>query len=298
MSNNIDVMQQLTPQQKASVLVEALPWLERFRNATVVLKFGGNAMVDDALLDAFAADVAYLRLSGIRPVVIHGGGPQISAELKARGLTSEFKGGYRVTTAETMTVVRDVLVGQVQQQLVDLINKHGDFATGISGDQQGLLTAERRDAIVDGEPVDIGFVGDVTHVDPSSILQILDTGRIPVISTVALGTDDNLYNVNADTAAAAIAVALSAEKLVVLTDVPGLYRNWPSTDDLISQISTDELETMMSSLETGMVPKMEACLRAVQQGVAEATVVDGRQPHCVLLEVFTDEGVGTMVVPS
>ena len=298
MSNDLDMMQQLTPQQKASVLVEALPWLERFRNATVVLKFGGNAMVDDALLDAFAADVAYLRLSGIRPVVIHGGGPQISAELKARGLSSEFKGGYRVTTAETMVVVRDVLVGQVQQQLVDLINKHGDFAVGVSGDEHNLLTAERRDAIVDGQPTDIGFVGDVTHVDPSKMLQILDDGRVPVISTVAMGADGNLYNVNADTAAAAIAIALSAEKLVVLTDVPGLYRNWPSTDDLISQISTDELETMMGSLETGMVPKMEACLRAVQQGVAEATVVDGRQPHCVLLEVFTDEGVGTMVVPA
>lgn len=288
----------LTPQQKASVLVEALPWLERFRNATVVLKFGGNAMVNDDLLHAFSEDVAYLRLSGIRPVVVHGGGPQISAELSARGLTSEFKGGYRVTTAETMTVVRDVLVGQVQQQLVDLINQHGDFAIGVSGDEHHLLTAERRDAIVDGEPIDIGFVGDVTHVDPQALLEILDAGQVPVISTVARGSDGELYNVNADTAASAIAVALSAEKLVVLTDVPGLYRNWPDTSDLISQITVSELETMMASLESGMVPKMEACLRAVQQGLPEATVVDGRQAHCVLLEVFTDEGVGTMVVPG
>ena len=288
----------LTPQQKATVLVEALPWLERFRDATVVLKFGGNAMVDDELLHAFSQDVAYLRLSGIRPVVVHGGGPQISAELTARGLVSEFKGGYRVTTAETMTVVRDVLVGDVQKQLVDLINQHGDFAVGVSGDENNVLTAQRRDAIVDGEPVDIGFVGDVTHVDAQPLIDILDAGSVPVISTVAVGEDGNLYNVNADTAASAIAVALSAEKLVVLTDVAGLYRNWPSTDDLISQITVAELRDMMDSLESGMLPKMEACLRAVEQGLPEATVVDGRVAHCVLLEVFTDEGVGTMVVPG
>jgi len=288
----------LTPQQKATVLVEALPWLERFRDATVVLKFGGNAMVDDELLHAFSQDVVYLRLSGIRPVVVHGGGPQISAELTARGLVSEFKGGYRVTTAETMTVVRDVLVGDVQKQLVDLINQHGDFAVGVSGDENNVLKAQRRDAIVDGAPVDIGFVGDVTHVDAQPLIDILDAGSVPVISTVALGEDGNLYNVNADTAASAISVALSAEKLVVLTDVSGLYRNWPSTDDLISQITVSELSDMMDSLETGMVPKMEACLRAVEQGLPEATVVDGRVAHCVLLEVFTDEGVGTMVVPG
>jgi acetylglutamate kinase len=288
----------LTPQQKASVLVEALPWLERFRNATVVVKFGGNAMVNEELLQAFAADIAFLRLSGLRPVVVHGGGPQISAELTARGLVSEFVGGYRVTTAETMTVVREVLVNEVQNQLVNLINQHGDFAVGISGDQQKLLTAQRRDAIVDGEPVDIGFVGDVTEVNPDSLLAVLENGQVPVVSTVALDDSGNLYNVNADTAASAIAVALRAEKFVVLTDVPGLYRNWPDTSDLISQIPVSELELLIGTLETGMVPKMEACLRAVTQGVPEATVVDGRQEHCVLLEVFTDEGVGTMVVPG
>jgi acetylglutamate kinase len=288
----------LTPQQKATVLVEALPWLERFRNATIVVKFGGNAMVNNELLEAFAADVAYLRLSGLRPVVVHGGGPQISAELTARGLVSEFVGGYRVTTAETMTVVRDVLVNDVQAQLVDLINQHGDFAVGISGDSQTLLTAQRRDAIVDGKPVDIGYVGDVTKVNPDALLEILENGQVPVVSTVALDDAGNLFNVNADTAASAIAVALSAEKFVVLTDVPGLYRNWPDTSDLISQITVSELEIMIETLETGMVPKMEACLRAVTQGVPEATVVDGRQEHCVLLEVFTDEGVGTMVVPG
>ncbi|NBX70462.1 MAG: acetylglutamate kinase [Actinobacteria bacterium] len=288
----------LTPQQKASVLVEALPWLERFRNATIVVKFGGNAMVNQELLQAFAADIAFLRLSGLRPVVVHGGGPQISAELTARGLVSEFVGGYRVTTAETMTVVREVLVNEVQAQLVNLINQHGDFAVGISGDQHKLLTAQRRDAIIDGEPVDIGFVGDVTEVNPDSLLAVLENGQVPVVSTVALDDAGNLYNVNADTAASAIAVALNAEKFVVLTDVPGLYRNWPDTSDLISQIPVSELEQLIGTLETGMVPKMEACLRAVTQGVPEATVVDGRQEHCVLLEVFTDEGVGTMVVPG
>ena len=288
----------LTPQQKATVLVEALPWLERFRDATIVVKFGGNAMVNDELLEAFAADIAYLRLSGLRPVVVHGGGPQISAQLQARGLDSEFVGGYRVTTAQTMTVVRDVLVNEVQSQLVQLINQHGDFAVGVSGDQHNLLTAQRRDAVVAGELIDIGFVGDVTQVNPSSLLAIIENGQVPVVSTVALDEAGNLYNVNADTAASAIAVELGAEKFVVLTDVPGRYRNWPDTSDLISQITVTELDQLIGTLETGMVPKMEACLRAVTQGVPEATVVDGRQEHCVLLEVFTDEGVGTMVVPG
>lgn len=291
------MMSNLTAQQKAAVLVEALPWLERFRNCTIVLKFGGNAMVNDELLQAFSEDVAYLRLSGLRPVVVHGGGPQISAELTARGLNSEFVGGFRVTTEQAMEVVRDVLVNDVQNQLVNLINQHGDFAVGVSGDEHNLLTAQRRGALVAGELVDIGFVGDVTRVDPTRLLEIIESGHVPVISTVATGDDGQMYNVNADTAASAIAVALSAQKFVVLTDVAGLYRNWPDTSDLISQIAASELEPLLGTLESGMVPKMEACLRAVQQGVPQATVVDGRQAHCVLLEVFTDEGVGTMVVP-
>lgn len=285
----------MTPQEKAAVLVEALPWLEKFHGATVVVKFGGNAMVDDDLMRAFADDIAFLRIAGIRPVVVHGGGPQISAELKARGIASEFRGGFRVTTPEVMTVVRDVLVGQVQRQLVDLINGHGEIAHGVSG--EGLLIAERRDVIVEGVPVDVGLVGDVVRVDASALLAMVDNATIPVISTVANGVDGTLYNVNADTAAAAVAVALRASKFVVLTDVPGLYRNWPDTSDLIGSIGVDELEAMLPRLESGMVPKMEACIDAVRGGLPQATVVDGRVAHCVLLEVFTKAGVGTMVVP-
>lgn len=283
---------------KVAVLIEALPWLERFQGATVVIKFGGNAMVDDELIRAFAQDVVYLRLSGLRPVVVHGGGPQISAELTERGIPSEFKGGYRVTTPEAMAVVRDVLVNQVQQQLVALINEHGEWAEGLSGDQSNILTAVRRDVLVDGVATDIGLVGEVTAVDTSAITQLLDWGKIPVVTTVARGAQGETFNINADIAASDIAVALQAHKFVVLTDVPGLYRNWPDTSDLISSITVDELETMLPSLESGMVPKMEACIAAVRGGLPQATVVDGRVAHCVLLEVFTDQGVGTMVVPG
>lgn len=283
---------------KVAVLIEALPWLERFQGATVVIKFGGNAMVDDELIRAFAQDVVYLRLSGLRPVVVHGGGPQISAELTTRGIASEFKGGYRVTTPEAIAVVRDVLVNQVQKQLVDLINEHGDLAEGVSGDQSNVLTAVRRDVLVDGVPTDIGLVGEVTAVDTSAITQLLDWGKIPVVTTVARGANGETFNINADIAASDVAVALNAHKFVVLTDVPGLYRNWPDTSDLISSISVSELESMLPSLESGMVPKMEACIAAVRGGLPQATVVDGRVAHCVLLEVFTDNGVGTMVVPG
>jgi acetylglutamate kinase len=288
----------LTPSIKAAVLVEALPWLERFQGATIVVKFGGNAMVDDALIHAFAQDVVYLRLSGLRPVVVHGGGAQITPELSARGIASEFIGGYRVTTSEVMTVVREVLVNQVQKQLVDAINEHADLAVGISGDEQHTLVAERREAMIDGQSVDIGFVGDVIKVNPELLKSHVEAGCIPVMSTVGLGEDGHHYNVNADTAASAIAVELEAEKLVILTDVAGLYRNWPDTTSVISEITVDELESMLLTLESGMVPKMEACARAVRGGIPRATVVDGRVSHCLLLEVFTDEGTGTMVVPS
>jgi len=280
---------------KAAVLAEALPWLKRFRGATVVVKYGGNAMTDDGLKASFAEDVVFLRLAGLRPIVVHGGGPQISSMLARLGIESEFKGGLRVTTPEVMDVVGMVLVGQVQRELVGLINEHGPFAVGISGEDADLFTAERREATVDGASVDIGQVGDVVDVRPDFVTRLLDDGLIPVVSTVARDVDGLSYNVNADTAAAALAVAVEAEKLVVLTDVDGLYAQWPDPDSVIRTISSEDLRIMLPSLESGMVPKMEACLRAVDGGVPRAHVIDGRIAHCVLLEVFTDSGIGTMV---
>ncbi|WP_433048231.1 acetylglutamate kinase [Dactylosporangium sp. CS-033363] len=281
---------------KANTLIEALPWLERFSGSTVVVKYGGNAMVDNELKRAFAADMVFLRHVGIKPVVVHGGGPQISAMLNRLGIASEFKGGLRVTTAETADVVRMVLVGQVGRELVGLINEHGPHAVGMSGEDAGLFTAVRRPAIIDGAPVDIGQVGDVEKVDISAVADLIAAGRIPVVSTVAPDADGVLHNLNADTAAGALAVALRARKLVVLTDVEGLYRNYPDPSSLISQLTADELAELLPTLESGMVPKMEACLRAVKGGVPAAHVVDGRVPHSLLLEVFTSEGFGTMVV--
>jgi len=285
-------------QRKAATLIEALPWLARFSGSTVVVKYGGNAMIDPDLQRAFAADMVFLRYAGLRPVVVHGGGPQISAMLKRLGIASEFKGGLRVTTPEAMDVVRMVLVGQVGRELVGLINEHGPYAVGLSGEDARLFTAVRRPAYVDGEPVDIGQVGDVGTVNVSAVADLISAGRIPVISTVAPDVDGVLHNLNADTAAAALAIALEARKLVVLTDVPGLYADWPDTDSLVSEIGTEQLAELLPKLESGMVPKMEACLRAVRGGVPAAHVVDGRVPHSTLLEVFTSEGVGTMVVPA
>lgn len=283
---------------KAAVLVEALPWLERFAGKVVVIKYGGNAMVDEDLQRAFAQDVVFLRYAGLRPVVVHGGGPQISAMLDRLGIESEFRGGLRVTTAESLDVVRMVLTGQVGRQLVGLLNAHGPTAVGLSGEDAGLFTACRRGAVVDGEEVDIGLVGDVVHVDPAAVLDLIGSGRIPVVSSLAPDADGQVLNVNADTAAAALAVALRAEKLVVLTDVEGLYAHWPDPASLLTEVDADRLEELLPRLEAGMVPKMEACLRAVRGGVPRATVVDGRVGHALLLEVFTSEGVGTMVVPS
>ncbi|MEU4625561.1 acetylglutamate kinase [Actinoplanes sp. NPDC023801] len=285
-------------QKKAEILIEALPWLERFHGTTVVIKYGGNAMIDPALQEAFAADMVFLRLVGIKPVVVHGGGPQINRMLKRVGIESEFRGGLRVTTPETMEIVRMVLTGQVGRELVGLINQHGPHAVGLSGEDARLFTAVRRGATIDGEEVDIGQVGDVDRVDTSAVDDLIAAGRIPVIATVAPDAGGVLHNVNADTAASALAVALGARKLVVLTDVPGLYTNWPDTSSLTREIDADALEKLLPSLESGMVPKMEACLRAVRGGVPAAHVVDGRVAHSTLLEVFTEEGFGTMVVPS
>ena len=255
-------------------------------------------MTSPELQRAFAEDVVFLRYAGLRPVVVHGGGPQITEHLGKLGIASEFRGGLRVTTPESIDVVRMVLVGQVGRQLVGLINEHGPFAVGMSGEDAGLLTAERRGAVVDGAEVDIGQVGDVTEVNPAAVHALLDAGRVPVIATVARGVDGLSYNVNADTAAAAVAVSLGAEKLVVLTDVEGLYADWPNSAEVISQIGARALAGLLPTLSSGMMPKMEACLRAVQGGVPRAHVLDGRVPHALLLEIFTSEGVGTMVLPD
>lgn len=288
----------LTPDQKADVLIEALPWLQRFAGAIVVVKYGGNAMVDERLKLAFARDMVFMRYAGLRPVVVHGGGPQISAMLGRLGITSEFRGGLRVTTPEAMDVVRMVLVGQVGRELVGLINAEGGRGVGLSGEDAGLFRAERRGALVDGQTVDVGLVGDVVEVDPAAVVDLIDAGRIPVVSTVAPDEDGQVLNVNADTAAAALAVALGAAKLVVLTDVEGLYAAWPDRSSLMSEVRAGVLEQMLPTLQSGMIPKMEACLRAVRGGVPEATVIDGRVANSVLLEVFTTQGVGTMVLPD
>jgi acetylglutamate kinase len=283
---------------KAETLVKALPWLERFQGATVVIKYGGHAMADPSLRASFAEDVVFLRYAGLRPVIVHGGGPQINAALERAGIESSFTAGLRVTTPEAMEVVRMVLVGQVNRDVVGLLNRHGAFGVGMSGEDANLFTAERKHALVDGEPVDIGQVGEIVEVQVGAVRALLDDGRIPVISSVARGDDGEVYNVNADTAAAALAVALDATKLVVLTDVEGLYADWPDSDDVIDSLTADELAALLPELTAGMVPKMEACLHAVRGGVPQAHVLDGRVPHAILLEIFTDEGIGTMVMPS
>jgi acetylglutamate kinase len=283
---------------KAATLAAALPWLMRYHGKIIVVKYGGNAMVDDTLKKAFAEDVVFLRMAGFKPVVVHGGGPQISQMLDRLGIKSEFRGGLRVTTDEAMDVVRMVLVGQVQRELVGLINRHGPLAVGLSGEDGGLFTAERTELVIDGEEVDLGLVGEVASVRPEAVLDVIEAGRIPVISSVAPDPEGAVHNVNADTAAAALAVALGAEKLLVLTDVEGLYENWPESDDVIGEISPESLRAMLPSLASGMVPKMTACLAAIDGGVPRTTVVDGREPHAVLLEIFTDEGVGTQVLPG
>jgi acetylglutamate kinase len=262
-------------------------------------------MTDGALRAGFAQDVVFLRYAGLRPVVVHGGGPQISAHLARLGVPSTFTAGLRVTTPETMDVVRMVLTGQVNRDVVGLINRHGPFAVGMSGEDANMFTARKRHAVVDGTPVDIGLVGEIESVDPAAAHALISDGRIPVVSSVARGAGGEVYNVNADSAAAALAVALGAAKLVVLTDVAGLHADWPGDgdspgqpQDVISQLTAAGLERLLPRLTSGMIPKMEACLRAVRGGVPQAHVLDGRLPHAVLLEIFTDSGIGTMVVPD
>jgi acetylglutamate kinase len=263
-----------------------------------VIKYGGHAMADETLRQAFAQDLVFLRYAGLRPVVVHGGGPQITEHLDRLGVPTTFTAGLRVTTPEAMEVVRMVLSGKVNKDLVGLINRHGPFAVGMSGEDASTFTATRKAAIVDGQPVDIGQVGDIVATDPGAIRALLADGRIPVVSSVAGGQDGEAYNVNADTAAAALAVALGAAKLVVLTDVAGLYRDWPSSEEVISELTAPQLERLLPSLSAGMIPKMEACLTAVRGGVPRAHVLDGRLSHAILLEIFTDSGIGTMVLPE
>ncbi|BBY89343.1 acetylglutamate kinase [Mycolicibacterium tokaiense] len=283
---------------KAQVLAGALPWLKQLHGKIVVVKYGGNAMTDDTLKKAFADDMVFLRNCGIRPVVVHGGGPQISAMLKRLGIAGDFKGGFRVTTPEVLDVARMVLFGQVGRELVGLINAHGPYAVGVTGEDAQLFTAVRRSVTVDGVATDIGLVGDVETVNAGSLLDLIVAGRIPVVSTIAPDITGVVHNINADTAAAALAEALGAEKLLMLTDVEGLYTDWPDRTSLVSEIDTDALTALLPRLESGMVPKIEACLRAVNGGVPSAHVIDGRVQHCVIAELFTDEGAGTKVVPS
>ena len=286
----------VTARTKAGVLADALPSLKALNAKIVVVKYGGNAMTDDVLKAAFAADMVFLRNCGVHPVVVHGGGPQISAMLKKLGIPGEFKGGFRVTTPEVLDIARMVLFGQVGRELVNLINAHGPYAVGMTGEDAQLFTAVRRSVSVDGVDTDIGLVGDVAHVNTAAVRDLIAAGRIPVVSTIAPDADGVVHNINADTAAAALAEALGAEKLLMLTDVKGLYTRWPDRDSLVSEIDSTTLAELLPTLEEGMVPKIEACLRAVDAGVPSAHVIDGRVKHCVLVELFTTEGTGTKVV--
>jgi acetylglutamate kinase len=288
----------LTPAIKAQVLAEALPWLKALNDRIVVVKYGGNAMTDAALRQAFAHDMVFLRNCGIHPVVVHGGGPQITAMLKRLGIAGDFKAGFRVTTPEVLDVARMVLFGQVGRELVNQINAHGPYAVGITGEDAQLFTAVRRSVNVDGVATDIGLVGDVASVNSAAVMDLIAAGRIPVVSSIAPDADGVVHNINADTAAAALAQKLAAEKLLMLTDVEGVYTRWPERDSLVNEIDTATLAELLPSLESGMVPKVEACLRAVAAGVPSAHIIDGRVEHCVLVELLTDAGTGTKVVKA
>lgn len=280
---------------KASVLAEALPWLKKFHGSTVVIKYGGNAMGDHQLNESFASDIVFLHLAGLHPVIVHGGGPQISEMLTRLNITSEFRAGLRVTTPEVLDVVRMVLTGQVQREIVNLINRQGPFAVGVSGEDASLFEASPAVVEHEGQVVDVGLVGQITAVRAALVQTLIADGLIPVVSSIGVGIDGTVYNVNADTAAAELAVGLSADKIVIMTDVAGLHANYPDPDSVISELSDQELASMLPSLASGMIPKMGACLTAVRGGVGRAHVIDGRLKHSVLLEIFTDEGIGTMV---
>ena len=285
-------MNQKEALMKAGVLAEALPWLLKFQDCIVVIKFGGNAMVDKSLLHTFAQDVVFLRLAGLKPIVVHGGGPQITKRLEEKGIISEFKNGYRVTTSEVVGIVKDVLVNEIQKDIVNAINAMKSMAVGISGDEFDLIQVKKM--MID-QTIDIGFVGNVERVDIKQIIEVLESGEIPVISSLGIDNKGQIFNVNADSAASAIAKSLRANKLVLLTDVAGLLENYPDETTLINTLSLSELEKMIPNLDSGMRPKMESCFEAVSSGVSRAHVIDGRKPHALLVEVFTDSGTGTMI---
>lgn len=282
--------------KKAAVLAEALPWLLKFQESIVVIKFGGNAMTNPELSKQFAEDVLFLKLAGLKPIVVHGGGPQISKRLEAAGITSEFKSGYRITSEESMKIVKDVLVNEIQKELVTNINSLSKIAVGMSGDADSLLEVDKFYLEEADDKIDIGLVGYVTKVDVTQIIDVIESGQIPVISTTGISQDKKIYNVNADTAASAIASAIRAQKLVILTDVSGLMENYPDEKTLIPTIDITKLKELLPTLDEGMKPKMQACLEAVESGVVRAHVIDGRSPHAVLVEVFTNSGTGTMVI--
>jgi len=277
---------------KAAVLAEALPYIREFSGRTVVVKYGGNAMTDPELVDLFAQDIVLMRLVGMNPVVVHGGGPQISELMRRLGKEPVFVNGLRVTDAETIDIVRMALVGQVNREVVAGINRHAPFAVGLSGEDAGLITVTARDPA-------LGFVGDVDRINAFVLERQINQELVPVVATVGVDEAGQAYNVNADAAAGAIAEALGAEKLVYLTNVAGLYRDFGDDSTLISQISATELEALMQTgaLSEGMVPKIASCVAALRNGVGRAHLLDGRIPHALLLEFFTREGVGTMVTP-
>ena len=284
--NNLDLVR-----LKAQTLVESAPWIRKFQGQILVIKFGGNAMVDDGLHQAFAEDIAYLQLVGIKPVVVHGGGPQISAKLSAAGIESKFVDGLRVTTSEAIGIIRDVLREEISVPLAKMIEDSGAMTQVLNGESEGLFTASiTRD--------DLGLVGEVTSINVAVINKAIAQDLVPVISTVGPDKTGQLLNVNADLAASSLAVALGASKLVVLTDVAGLYSDWPNKDSLVSEITLGELEELLPDLESGMIPKMSACFEAVDGGVPQAHIIDGRIPHSVLLEIFTPSGIGTLVIPN
>ena len=291
----------LNSEQRARVLGEALGWMREFRGDIVVIKYGGHAMTDPDAQEAFASDVQFLQHVGMFPVVVHGGGPQVSAMLDKLGIETPFREGVRVTTPEAMEIVRMVLTGQVQRRLVSRLNQRDSLAVGISGEDGALFNAKRRTGVDEkGEEIDFGLVGEITSVDPSAVLELLDAGRIPVISSIAIDQDNarQVLNINADAAASALAVALGASKLLMLTDVEGVYSNYPDPDSLLHHATPSQLRALGDAISSGMIPKVQACLQAIEGGVDAVHVVDGRQMHSVLIEVMTDEGTGTMVVPD